>query len=172
MNTKFWISALAASCAAACLLTACKVTYSLSGASIPADAKTVSIPYFPNNATLVSPTLSSTLTDELQTRFQNQTKLELVTENGDLAFEGEITNYTVTPVAVQSDDMAALNRLTVTVRVKFTNRLDPTFDYNQTFSAFQEYSSSLDLSSAESSLIPEIVTELVDDIFNAAVSNW
>lgn len=67
-------------CIAACVLTGCKVTYSLSGASIPANAKTVSIPYFPNNATLVSPTLSSTLTDELQTRFTNQTKLELVPE--------------------------------------------------------------------------------------------
>ena len=102
-------------CIAACVLTGCKVTYSLSGASIPANAKTVSIPYFPNNATLVSPTLSSTLTDELQTRFTNQTKLELVPENGDLAFEGEITSYTVQPVAVTSNDMAAMNRLTITV---------------------------------------------------------
>lgn len=155
-----------------CILTACKVTYSLSGASIPADARTVSIPYFPNNATLVSPTLSSTLTDELQTRFMNQTKLQLVPENGDLAFQGEITNYTVMPVAVTSDDMAAMNRLTITVKVKFTNNIDPTFNYDQSFSAFQEYSSSLDLSTAESSLIPELVTQLVDDIFNAAVSNW
>ena len=155
-----------------CVLAACKVTYSLSGASIPADARTVSIPYFPNNATLVSPTLSSTLTDELQTRFMNQTKLQLVPENGDLAFQGEITNYTVMPVAVTSDDMAAMNRLTITVKVKFTNNIDPTFNYDQSFSAFQEYSASLDLSTAESSLIPELVTQLVDDIFNAAVSNW
>lgn len=159
-------------CIAACALTGCKVTYSLSGASIPANAKTVSIPYFPNNATLVSPTLSSTLTDELQTRFTNQTKLELVPENGDLAFEGEITSYTVQPVAVTSNDMAAMNRLTITVKVKFTNRIDPTFDFNLSFSAFQEYPSSNDLSSVEGTLIPELVTQLVDDIFNAAVSNW
>ena len=158
--------ATAAICIAACTLTGCKVTYSLSG------AKTVSIPYFPNNATLVSPTLSSTLTDELQTRFTNQTKLELVPENGDLAFEGEITSYTVQPVAVTSDDMAAMNRLTITVKVKFTNRIDPTFDFNRSFSAFQEYPSSNDLSSVEGTLIPELVTQLVDDIFNAAVSNW
>lgn len=171
MNIK--VLKTAAVCAVSlCVLAACKVTYSLSGASIPADARTVSIPYFPNNATLVSPTLSSTLTDELQTRFMNQTKLQLVPENGDLAFQGEITNYTVMPVAVTSDDMAAMNRLTITVKVKFTNNIDPTFNYDQTFSAFQEYSSSLDLSTAESSLIPELVTQLVDDIFNAAVSNW
>ena len=171
MNIKIFKTA--AVCAVSlCVLAACKVTYSLSGASIPADARTVSIPYFPNNATLVSPTLSSTLTDELQTRFMNQTKLQLVPENGDLAFQGEITNYTVMPVAVPSDDMAAMNRLTITVKVKFTNNIDPTFNYDQSFSAFQEYSSSLDLSTAESSLIPELVTQLVDDIFNAAVSNW
>ena len=171
MNIKIFKTA--AVCAVSlCVLAACKVTYSLSGASIPADARTVSIPYFPNNATLVSPTLSSTLTDELQTRFMNQTKLQLVPENGDLAFQGEITNYTVMPVAVTSDDMAAMNRLAITVKVKFTNNIDPTFNYDQSFSAFQEYSSSLDLSTAESSLIPELVTQLVDDIFNAAVSNW
>ena len=171
MNIKIFKTA--AVCAVSlCVLAACKVTYSLSGASIPADARTVSIPYFPNNATLVSPTLSSTLTDELQTRFMNQTKLQLVPENGDLTFQGEITNYTVMPVAVTSDDMATMNRLTITVKVKFTNNIDPTFNYDQSFSAFQEYSSSLDLSTAESSLIPELVTQLVDDIFNAAVSNW
>lgn len=170
MNIRRFVTA--AICIAACALTGCKVTYSLSGASIPANAKTVSIPYFPNNATLVSPTPSSTLTDELQTRFTNQTKLELVPENGDLAFEGEITSYTVQPVAVTSNDMAAMNRLTITVKVKFTNRIDPTFDFNRSFSAFQEYPSSNDLSSVEGTLIPELVTQLVDDIFNAAVSNW
>ena len=164
MNIRRFVTA--AMCIAACVLTGCKVTYSLSGASIPAN------PYFPNNATLVSPTLSSTLTDELQTRFTNQTKLELVPENGDLAFEGEITSYTVQPVAVTSNDMAAMNRLTITVKVKFTNRIDPTFDFNRSFSAFQEYPSSNDLSSVEGTLIPELVTQLVDDIFNAAVSNW
>ena len=73
MNIKRFAIAIAS--LAAGVLVGCKVTYSLSGASIPANAKTVSIPYFPNNATLVSPTLSATLTDELQTRFTNQTKL-------------------------------------------------------------------------------------------------
>lgn len=170
MNIKRFAIAIAS--LAAGVLVGCKVTYSLSGASIPANAKTVSIPYFPNNATLVSPTLSATLTDELQTRFTNQTKLELVPENGDLAFEGEITNYSVQPVAVTSNDVAAENRLTITVKVKFTNRIDPTFDFNKSFSAFQQHPSSSDLSSVEGALIPELVSQLVDDIFNAAVANW
>lgn len=171
MNIKRWTAALSGAFAVIAL-TCCKVSYSLSGASIPANAHTVSIAYFPNNATLVSPTLSATLTDALQTKFTNQTKLELVQENGDLAFEGEITGYNVTPAAVTSDDQAAMNRLTVTVKVKFTNRVDPTFDYNKSFSTFQEYPATEDLSSAEGTLLPELVDVLVDDIFNAAVANW
>ncbi len=164
--------AVAAVCAAAVLLGGCKVSYSLSGASIPANAKTVSIAYFPNNAPIVAPTLSSTLTAALQDKFQNQTRLDLVDENGDLAFEGEITGYTVAPTSVTSNDYAALNRLTLTVKVKFTNRIDPTFDYNKSFSQFTEFDAMQPLSAVEGTLIPELVDLIVEDIFNAAVSNW
>lgn len=172
MNIKGLAAVLASAAVALTAFAGCKVTYSLSGASIPANARTVSVAYFPNNATLVAPSLSATLTDALQTKFTNQTKLELVQENGDLAFEGEITGYNVTPAAVTSNDEAAMNRLTITVKVKFTNRVDPTFDYNKAFSTFQEYPSSEDLTTAEGTLLPELVEVLVDDIFNAAVSNW
>lgn len=163
----------AAICLATCLLTGCTVKYTLSGASIPTNAKTVSIPFFPNNATLVAPSLSSALTDALQDKFIRQTKLELVPEDGDLSFEGVITNYVVAPAAITSNDMAATNRLTVTVKVTFKNKIDPSFDFtNRSFTTYQDYSVSQDLASAEGVLIPELVTVLVDDIFNAAVSNW
>ncbi|MCC8088010.1 MAG: LPS assembly lipoprotein LptE [Rikenellaceae bacterium] len=150
----------------------CKVSYSLSGASISPDVKTVSIAYFPNSAAMVSPILSSTFTDELQTKFVNQTKLELVREDGDMNFEGEIIGYTSTPTAVTADDYATQNRLTITVRVKFTNKIEPEYDFQRNFSAYEEYNSNRMLSDVESELIPEIVEQLVDDIFNAAVSNW
>lgn len=153
-------------------LIGCTVKYSLSGASIPANARTVSIAYFPNNATIVAPTLSSDLTQGLQDKFQRQTKLELVPEDGDLAFEGEITYYTVSPAAVSSNDVAAVNRLQVTVKVRFVNRIDPQWNYDKSFSAFQDYPATQDLSTAESSLIPELVKTLVEDIFNAAVAQW
>ena len=171
IRVKYLIGAVAV--AALCLFVGCKVSYSLSGASIPANAQTVSIAYFPNNATLVAPSLSSTLTQGLQDRFISQTRLALVPENGDLAFEGAITNYVVSPTSVQSDELAAQNRLTVTVQVSFTNRIDPTFNFtDKSFSAFLEYDATMDLSSAEAALIPELVDMLVEDIFNAAVSNW
>ncbi len=151
---------------------ACTVKYSFSGASIPPDAKTVSIAYFPNNAPMVAPILSSTLTEALQDRFSRQTRLAIVSEGGDLSFEGEITNYTTQPAAITGNETAAMMRLTITVRVKFTNILEPALNFNKTFSSFGDYDATKLLQEVEPTLIPEIVEVLVDDIFNAAVSNW
>ena len=141
------------------LFAGCKVTYSFSGASISPEVKTVSIPRFPNNALLVAPILSSTLTEALQDRFSRQTRLTLVPEGGDLNFEG-------------GNEYAVRNNLTITVRVRFTNTIDPSQNYDKTFSAFAPYNSDQLLQNAEPTLIPEIVEQLVEDIFNAAVSQW
>jgi hypothetical protein len=150
----------------------CKVKYSFTGASISPEAKTVSIAYFPNNAPLVAPILSATLTDALQDKFVKQTRLELVKEDGDLAFEGEITGYNSTASSISANEYAQLNRLTITVKVKFTNKYNSKLNYTKTFSQFAEYDSNKLLQEVESTLIPEIVEKLVEDIFNAAVSNW
>ena len=157
---------------AATMLVGCTVKYSFSGASIPLEAKTVSIAYFPNNAPMVAPTLSSALTDALQDKFARQTKLQLVPTGGDLAFEGEITNYTSTPAAITANETAAMNRLTITVKVKFTNIYEPQFDYNKSFSSFVEFDANQLLQDVQDSLITDIVELLVQDIFNAAVANW
>ncbi len=158
--------------AATLLLGGCSVKYTFSGASIPLQAKTVSIGYFPNNAPMVAPTLSSTLTDALQERFARQTRLQQVSSGGDLAFEGEISNYTSTPAQITANETAAMNRLTITVKVKFTNIYEPQFNYNKSFSAFADYDSNSLLQDVQDSLITEIVAQLVTDIFNAAVANW
>ena len=147
----------------AALVTAgCGVTikYSLSGASIPPDAKTFSVAYFPNNATMVSPILSSTLTEAQ------------VDEGGDFAFEGEITGYSSTTASVASDDYALLNRLSITVKVRFTNVLDEAMSFNKSFTAYADYDSTKLLTEVAGELVPEIVDQLVNDIFQAAASNW
>ena len=149
----------------------CKI-YSFTGASICPEAKTVSISYFKNNAPLVQPTLSQKLTDELRDKFSSQTNLNLVSYGGDLNFEGKITNYTTTPVAIQGNETAALNRLTITVQVKYTNVCDETKNFDLSFTRYQQYNSSLPLSSVEAGLIEKISKELVEDIFNKAVVNW
>ncbi|MBD5068486.1 MAG: LptE family protein [Alistipes sp.] len=148
------------------------IKYSLSGASIPPDARTFSVAYFPNNATMVSPILSSTMTDALVDIFTRRTRLMQVDEGGDFAFEGEIVNYTSATASVSSDDYALLNRLTITVKVRFTNALDETASWNRTFTAYEDYDSSLLLTEVEGTLIPEIVDKLVTDIFMASASNW
>lgn len=146
--------------------------YSFTGASIPPEAKTISITYFVNNAQFVEPTLSQSLTDALRDRFQSQTNLNFINEDGDLQLEGSITDYSTKPVAIQGNETAALNRLTVSVKVKFTNTIDPTKDFESSFTRFEDYSSSQDLSAVKDQLIPLINEALVDDIFNKAVVNW
>lgn len=159
-------------CAAVTLLTACTVKYSLSGASIPPDAKTFSVAYFPNNAPMVAPILSATMTDELTQRFASRTNLAQVEEGGDFAFEGEIVGYSSTTSSVSSGDYALQNRLTITVKVKFTNAIDDKMSFNKNFSAYADYDSTRLLNEVESELIPQIVEQLVTDIFQAAASNW
>lgn len=165
---------LIAGVAALMLLTGCGVAikYSLSGASIPPDAKTFSVAYFPNNATMVSPILSATLTDALVDIFSHRTRLQQVEEGGDFAFEGEITNYTSVTASVSSDDYALLNRLTITVNVRFTNAIDETMSFTKSFSAYEDYDSTQLLTEVEGTLIPEIVDKIVTDIFMASASNW
>ena len=164
--------AVVALCAA--VLTGCGVAikYSLSGASIPPDANTFSVAYFPNNAPMVSPILSSTLTEALVDIFSRRTRLTQVDEGGDFAFEGEIVNYTSTTASVSSSEQAVLNRLTITVKVRFTNALDEKASWSRTFSAFEDYDTNILLTEAEGTLIPEIVDQLVTDIFQASASNW
>lgn len=151
----------------------CTVKYSLSGASIPPDAKTFSVQYFPNNAAMVAPILSATLTDELTQRFASRTRLVQVPEGGDFAFEGEVVGYTSVTSSVSSGDYALQNRLTITVKVTFTNAVDEKASFkSRTFSAYADYDSTKLLTEVESTLIPEIVEQLVTDIFMASASNW
>ncbi|NOY49118.1 MAG: LptE family protein [Chlorobi bacterium] len=146
--------------------------YSFTGASIPAEAKTISVQYFQDKSQLVEPTLSPLFTDALRDIFSTQTTLEMVDQGGDLSLEGEIKDYKTTPVAIQGDQTSALNRLTITVNVRFFNKFEPGKDFEQEFTQFLDYSSVKDLSSVKAELIDQIDQMLVTDIFNKAVVNW
>jgi hypothetical protein len=153
-------------------LTSCKIKYSLDGASIPIEAKTISVKFFANNTTLGSPSISQKFTEKLRDMVSTQTRLALMKQNGDLQFEGAITDYNVSPVAIQSTDQAALNRLTITVNVKYTNKFDATKNFEQAFTRFADYKTSSSLSSEEDKLLIEINRQLTEDIFNKAFNNW
>lgn len=146
--------------------------YTFSGASIPAEAKTVSVAYFPNHAQLVNPMLSNDFTTALRDAMMNQTQLDMVDEGGDLAFEGEITGYNTMPVAITAAQIAAMNRLTITVKVRFSNRFDETKDFEQSFSHYEDYPSDQDLTAVQENLTAIIIEALVEDIFNKALVNW
>jgi hypothetical protein len=137
--------------------------------------KTFSVDYFPNRAKLVNPNLSLQLTqgpDGLENRLIKQTSLNQISENGDLEFSGQITEYDVKPMNIVQGDLAAQNRLTIGIKVKFTNNKDHEQDWEKSFSAFADFDSNRSLSDAEDALVSEIVKKLVDDIFNASVANW
>lgn len=150
---------------------ACTGGYSFTGASI-GEAQTIHVKKIPNRAAIVQPTLSNSLTEALKDRFVNQTSLELVNSNADLNFEGTITGYRVTPKSFQGNETAALNRLTISVKIEFTNSLEPDKNFESSFSRYADFESSQSLSSVEESLIDEIVEQLTEDIFNKAVVNW
>lgn len=153
-------------------LSACRFSVSLSGAQIPAEAKTFSVKYFDNNASLIQPVLSQRLTDKLRDRLQSQTSLSNTNNNGDLAFEGEIVSYTLQPVAIQGNETAQLTQLTISINVRFFNRLDESKNFETRFTRYQQFASTSNFTSIEESLIDQIVDELVEDIFNKALVNW
>jgi hypothetical protein len=153
-------------------LPSCRVSYSFTGASISPNVKTVSIAYFQNNASLVVPTLTRTVTDALRDYFTSQTNLVLIDRGGDLSLDGTITQYAVQPVAIQGNETAALNRLTIVVSIKFNNKTDTKQNWETTFSRYQDYSSAYNLAAVQDGLIKDITSQLVQDIFNKAVVNW
>ncbi|WP_217447725.1 LptE family protein [Maribellus comscasis] len=150
----------------------CKINYSFTGVNLSSDIKTYTVYYFPNRARLVNPNLSQTFTEELREKLQRQTSLNEVQDNGDLIFEGQIENYDVRPMSIQKDDLAAQNRLTITVKVKYTNGADPDLSFERSFSAYEDFDSTSSLSDIEDDLVPTIVEKLLEDIFNATVANW
>jgi hypothetical protein len=149
------------------------VKYSLSGATVPAELKTLSVVPFNDVSNSGLTNLSRDFTNQLRTKCESKTRLTIIADGGDATFEGEITGYNATqPSAIQSDDMAATNRFTVSVHVKFYNSADPKLDYDANFTKYKDYPTTLSVNQAVSTVLPEIMNELTDDIFNKAFLNW
>ena len=160
----------------AAIVSACKIGYSFTGASISPEVKTVFIDFFTNRARVVNPMLSQTFTESMKDKFVNETGLSMEREQGDLEFSGEVTGYEVRPLSIQQSeqgrDFASMNRLTVTVKVVFTNNKDHEQDFNTSFSAYYDWESTRSLNEVENDAVDVIVEQLVEDIFNKSVANW
>ncbi|RUT72916.1 LptE family protein [Ancylomarina longa] len=157
----------------AIVATACKVSYSFTGGTLSPEVKTFSVQYFPNRAPLVNPNLSNQFIEALKEKFRSQTSLdEIVDGEGHLNFDGEITGYRTQALDIKAGEIAATNRLTVTIRVRFTNEIEPDNDFDKSFSAFADYDSTQQLSDVEDGLVVEILDQIIDDIYNESVVNW
>ncbi len=158
--------------AGALLLGSCTVNYSLSGGTVPASAKTLSVAALEARAPLCTPQSAQAVTEAVRNLMQAQTPLNLASSDGDIAYEGAITGYDVQPVAIQANETAALNRLTITVSIQYTNKADSKADSDFTVSRFADYPSNQDLSAVEGALVEEIGKQLAQDIFDRTLGNW
>ncbi|MDR0230627.1 MAG: LPS assembly lipoprotein LptE [Dysgonamonadaceae bacterium] len=159
------------------LLNSCSISYQLNGASVDYNlVKTISISDFPNH-TAFAPSLSATFSDALRNKYIRQTRLRLVDNNADLELEGEITGYNIKETAVRessqaSPPLASMSELSITVRVRYTNNKRPSDDLDQSFTAAQSFPNDVSIEEAQVQLIPKIIDDLVDLIYNATLGNW
>lgn len=146
--------------------------YSFTGASIDPNVKTFTVHPFVNQAPIVVATLANSMTEALRFKFVTSTNLKQVDNSGDLEFQAVITGYQVSPVAPQANEVAAVNRLSITVSVDYVNHQNEKQSWNSTFTRYADYDSNKDLSVVQDQLIKDINEQLVDDVFNKAVVNW
>ena len=158
--------ALAALCLCSCGI------YSFSGTSIQNDVNTITINFIEYRAQRVNPSLSNDLTEAIRNQFRRMTRLEQVDMDGDMELSGQITGYDISTAAVTANEVAARNKLTVTVKIQFSDKKHPEEDFDKSFSAYSEYDSNNTIDAVESSLCAEIIEKLVEDIFNASVAQW
>jgi hypothetical protein len=146
--------------------------YSFTGGGPVAGAKTYSVSFFENKASIVNPSLSQTFTEKLKDKVRRESKLSMVPEGGDYSFSGYINSYSVAPAGIQNGDQASLNRLTITINLKFENRLDSKQNFEQQVSQFSDFPGSTSLAQVESALVDDITDKLVQEIMNRTVNNW
>ncbi len=155
------------------MLQGCAISYKFNGASIDYQTtKSIAIADFPNQAALVYPPLSSNLTEALRDIYSRQTRLEVTRKGGDLELEGEITGYQLTAMAISADSYAAETKLTITVRVRFTNNNAPEDDFEKTYSAYQTFDSNKLLTDVQDELCAVMVQEIAESIYNDTVARW
>lgn len=153
--------------------TNCSV-YSFTGADIDySKTKTFQVNYFQNVAQIVEPTIARTFTQDLQELLLNQTSLDLVTNNGDLLYEGEITEYYVAPITATAQNTAAQNRLTISVNVRFFNRNNEEKSFEQRFSFYKDLpGQQIPTGATLDDALDEIFERITQDIFNKSLANW
>lgn len=146
--------------------------YSFSGTSIQPDVTSITVYNIENRAMRVNPSLSNSITEGLKDKYRRLTKLNAMNEGGDLIVEGQITGYETASIAVTAQEVAAQNRLSVTVKIIFTNTKHPEDNFEKSYAAFEDYPSTSSLDAVEARLVESIIEKLTEQIFNDTVANW
>ena len=155
------------------LCTSCSISYKFNGANINYQTThSISIADFPNNAPMVNPSLSNSLSEGIRDIYQRQTRLQLLRKGGDLELEGEIVGYDITQGAISADSYASESKLTIRVTVHFTNNVYPEESFDKTYSAFRTFDASLLLSDVQDDLCAAMITEIAENIYNDTVAKW
>lgn len=144
--------------------------YTFKGGIIP--GKTFSMNSFPNNASIINPSLSFLAVDALRQKVLSESSLKFVEVDGEAHFEGTITGYNISPIQATGNQISAQSRLTISVQVVYTNSINEKINYNKTFSDFDDFDNTVDFASVESQLVDKILKKLVDQIYNAAMEDW
>ncbi len=151
----------------------CRISYKFNGAALDYTVyKTINVGQFPIRAALVYAPLQQTFENELLDYITRNTRLSITDGASDLEMDGEITGYNLTPQAVTEDAYASRTRLTITVRVRYTDSRNDGNDIDQTFSAYRDFDASMMLDEVQDQLCQEIAKELVELIFNSTLGNW
>jgi hypothetical protein len=153
------------------LFASCEIRYSFSGGQF-SGAKTFSVSYLKPQTALASPTYSQRLTENFKDVMLSQSPLSLSETNGDLQFEGSVTNYVVAPMAIQSNETASLTRLSITIKIKYTNKLEPDLNFEKSFTKFADFAATESLFAVQEDLWKQINDQLAQEIYNASVGNW
>ena len=154
------------------VLTSCKVRYSFSGGSVPAEAETFSVSYFNVRAALADPNYGQVVTEGLKDLLLDQTPLSLADDNGDIHYEGEVSKYIVVPVAASGDEVSTRNRLNVEIKIRYFNRLEPEKDKQLTIRQFEDFEASEEFSSIEEELLESINSKILQDIYDQTLGDW
>lgn len=154
-------------------LNSCTISYKFNGASIDyTKTRSISIADFPNTAELVHPPFSQEFSEKLRDTYTKQTRLQVLKKGGDMHLEGEITGYVLTPMAISADTYASQTKLTVTIKVRFSNNKNPNDDFEKSYSAYQTFDSNLMLNDVQDELLKTMIDEITDNIYNDTVAKW
>lgn len=155
----------------ALFLIGCQVNYSFTGGQF-SGADSFSVGFLKPQTALASQIYAQQLTEGLKDYMLAQSPLRLAAVDGQLQYTGSITEYSVTPVAIQGSETASLSRLSITVKIQYKNTLEEDLSFEKSFTKYADFPASQNLFSVQESLWQSINDQLIQEIYNASVGNW